>query len=235
MNSIELMSSMSTMSGTRRPRIAVASLVTYWASGTGVRSILMRSCALWNRSTTTWTPATVAARHHMVTVPAGSPVKSGSASTPEPHASSAAVSPARAPICRNSLRRMSPPPIREPHAHRADAAVRPGVVRDRLVTVVDRDGRDALEQVGPVLGGAHLGQMEGVDALDRVHQRSPFDRDAAADGVDALVGGADPRLHRQHEFDGVARVPDAAFAGVAGLGRPAVDRGARGPGRYAQG
>src|SRR3954452_20628659 len=150
MNSIELMSSMSTMSGTSPLRMAVASLVTYWPSGTGVRLIRNRFWVAWNRSTTTFTPAAVAPRHHIVTVPVASvpkaaAVTSGSGRTPEPQAGSVAASPARPDTWRNVRRfsAMSPPRGEvvescrysggpgQPDPHRADTAVGPAEVRDR--------------------------------------------------------------------------------------------------------
>src|SRR4051812_1525301 len=116
MNSIELMSSMSTMSGTSPLRIAVASFVTYWASGTGVRLIRNRFWVAWNLSTTTLTPVAVAPRHHIVTVPVAfvpkaATVTSGSGKMPEPQAGSVAASPARPDTWRNVRRfsAMSPP------------------------------------------------------------------------------------------------------------------------------
>ena len=72
MNSIELMSSMSTRSGTLRPRIAVASLVTYCASRTGVSSTVSRSWDALNFFTRSVRPVCVAARHHTCTVPVAS-------------------------------------------------------------------------------------------------------------------------------------------------------------------
>src|SRR4051794_33431925 len=116
MNSIELMSSISTMSGTSPLRMAVASFVTYWPSGTGVRLIRTRFWVAWNRSTTTLTPAAVAPRHHIVTVPVAfvpkaAAVTSGSGRIPEPQAGSVAASPARPDTWRNVRRfsAMSPP------------------------------------------------------------------------------------------------------------------------------
>src|SRR4051812_16005287 len=172
MNSIELMSSMSTMSGTSPLRIAVASFVTYWPSGTGVRLMRNRFWLAWNLSTTTLTPAAVAPRHHIVTVPVAfvpkaATVTSGSGRIPEPQAGSVAASPARPDTWRNVRRfsAMSPPrgvvveSRREsgrpgqPDPHRPDATVGPAEVRDRRHLDVHSVGGARLSgrQVRPVL------------------------------------------------------------------------------------
>src|SRR2546423_9741910 len=141
---------MSTMSGTSPLRMAVASFVTYWPSGTGVRLMRNRFWLAWNLSTTTLTPAAVAPRHHIVTVPVAfvpkaATVTSGSGRIPEPQAGSVAASPARPDTWRNVRRfsAMSPPrgvvvescpesgDPGQPDPHRPDTAVGPAEVRDR--------------------------------------------------------------------------------------------------------
>src|SRR4051812_3401305 len=181
MNSIELMSSRSTRSGTFPLRIAVASFVVYWASGTGVRSMCSRSWLLWKRSTTTCTPPAVAARHHIVTVPPAvcpNPAEctSGSGRIPVPQAGRAAARPATAESRRNSRRvsAISPPPQGshrrsapgQPHPHRPDPAVRPGEVRDR--GNVDGAGRGGNRLAGRPVRPAprHVGADLAADRDD---------------------------------------------------------------------
>src|SRR3954452_4547122 len=194
MNSMELMSSMSTRSGTSRPRIAVASLVTYWPSSTGVRSTRMRSWLLWNRSTATCTPVRVAERHHTRTVPfAFSPnparVTSGSGSV-DAHADIAVESPSAPTRARKSLRESEPcdcmyPPVdadrsnrkRQPYPHGADVAVRPQALRHgdeptgRAVRGSDLSGdhHAATEQVRAALG-AQLRRVVGEQTQVVDHQ-----------------------------------------------------------------
>src|SRR3954453_1661021 len=169
MNSIELMSSMSTMSGTSPLRMAVASFVTYWPSGTGVRLIRNRFWVAWKRSTTTLTPAAVAPRHHIVTVPVefvpkAAAVTSGSGRIPEPQAGRVAASPARPETWRNLRRSIAMSPPRggvgresdsgQPDPHRSDAAVGPAEVRDGGHLDVSAFGRAAVGRGG--LPGARV-------------------------------------------------------------------------------
>src|SRR4051794_41036033 len=243
-NSRELMSSMSTRSGTFRPRMAVASLVTYCASGTGTRSTVSRSWEALNVSTSVVSPFWVAARHHTSTRPVADVPKpaapvSGSGSTELQAGSAAARAPSPARVrkprrevvivlsWRGGSDRGNPDP------HGSGAAVGPRVIRDesqvqlagRLGAAPGGDDRDAAQQVGAMLGGRGSGRvdMQVVDGggmvglLGGVDQRPALDGHAPAHGVDAGVGRGGADVHRQVQLDDVARVPVPFEVYVSGI------------------
>ena len=132
---------------------------------------------------------------------------------------------------------------RDPDPHPADAAVRPGEVRDRRE--LDRRPGGGRRDVRPTIDGADRSRPRPrraaprhraiatsssstpgrqVGGLDRIHERPALERDAAADRVDARIRSRDARGHPA-ELERVTRRRHCRVATIAAPSRrPVADR-----------